>query len=216
MTIGPYSTWLFDCDGVLLDSNAVKTEAFHALALPFGEDVADALVTHHRQQGGVSRFVKVRYLYEELLDRCGAEEEIEAGIREYGRLVKERLLVCPETPGLREFLDRLPEGTYRAVISGGLEEEVRHVLQVRGLSSYFDAIYGSPRTKGEVFTEIGHTRPLGREAVYLGDSRYDFEVAKQFGMDFIFVSGHTEFEGWRSYFEDEVPVVDWLSCINTK
>ena len=129
MKIGPYKTWLFDCDGVLLDSNAVKTDAFHELALPFGEDVADALVAHHRQYGGVSRFKKVRYLYEELLERRDAEAEIEAGIEEYGRLVKERLLACPETPGLRDFLDAIPEGTYRAVISGGLEEEVRFVLQ---------------------------------------------------------------------------------------
>lgn len=208
MTIGPYQTWLFDCDGVLLDSNAVKTDAFHALALPFGEGVASALVAHHRRTGGVSRFKKVRYLYEELLDRRDAEDEIEAGILEYGRLVRERLLACPETPGLRAFLDALPEGTYRAVISGGLEDEVRFVLRERGLADYFDAIYGSPRTKDEAFETIAQSQPLGSDAVYLGDSRYDHEVATRFGMDFVFLHAFSEFDGWGDYFAGtNTPVV---------
>ena len=208
MKIGPYKTWLFDCDGVLLDSNAVKTDAFYELALPFGEDVADALVVHHRQYGGVSRFKKVRHLYEDLLERRDAEAEIEAGIEEYGRLVRQRLLECSETPGVRDFLDAIPEGTYRAVISGGLEEEVRFVLHERGLANYFDAIYGSPRTKVEAFEEIGQSQPLGADAIYLGDSRYDYEVATRFGMDFVFLHAFTEFDGWNDYFADtSIPAV---------
>ena len=37
-------TWFFDCDGVILDSNAAKTEAFRMVATPYGGEAAEALV----------------------------------------------------------------------------------------------------------------------------------------------------------------------------
>ena len=42
--IDQYRTWIFDCDGVLLDSNRVKTQAMFEAAKPHGEDAAMKLV----------------------------------------------------------------------------------------------------------------------------------------------------------------------------
>lgn len=39
-----YRTLVFDCDGVLLNSNMVKTQAFYSTALPYGEKAAKELV----------------------------------------------------------------------------------------------------------------------------------------------------------------------------
>jgi phosphoglycolate phosphatase-like HAD superfamily hydrolase len=33
----------------------------------------------------------------------------------------------------------------------------------------------------------------------VGDSRYDFEVARSCGLDFCFVYGWTEFKAWRDW-----------------
>lgn len=43
-----YETLVFDCDGVLLDSNRVKTEAFWTVASQFGQAAADALYSGPR------------------------------------------------------------------------------------------------------------------------------------------------------------------------
>ena len=48
-----YKTWIFDCDGVLLDSNQVKTQAMWETAKPFGESEASRLVAYHKANGGV-------------------------------------------------------------------------------------------------------------------------------------------------------------------
>ena len=53
-----YATLVFDCDGGVLDSNRIKTEAFRSAALPWGEAAAQALVDHHIGHGGVSRVAK--------------------------------------------------------------------------------------------------------------------------------------------------------------
>ena len=46
-----YKTWLFDCDGVILDSNKIKTESYYELALPYGKDKADKLIEEVRALG---------------------------------------------------------------------------------------------------------------------------------------------------------------------
>jgi phosphoglycolate phosphatase-like HAD superfamily hydrolase len=211
MNIRPYRTWLFDCDGVLLDSNAIKTSAFHRLVLPFGDDVARAFVAYHIAHGGISRFAKLHYLFEHLLGRPARGGEVDALAREYGRILRDQLLACPETAGLRDFLERRPAGSRSFVVSGADEVELRDILTLRGLAVVFDGIYGGPRTKVQILTALAATEPLAGTAVFLGDSRYDHQTAASLGIDFIFVSGCTELDSWRSYIaEHGVPSVSNL------
>mgnify|MGYP002280379498 CR=1 FL=1 len=49
-----YNTLVFDCDGVILNSNSIKTEAFYQTALPHGEDAAQVLRDYHLCNGGIS------------------------------------------------------------------------------------------------------------------------------------------------------------------
>jgi phosphoglycolate phosphatase-like HAD superfamily hydrolase len=199
MNAGPYRTWLFDCDGVLLDSNRIKTEAFGELVMPFGADIASAFVAYHVANGGVSRMTKLRYLFEHLLRRPVEADTIEQLAGRYGAIVREQLLQCPETQGLRELLGRRPPGSRSFVVSGADEVELREILSIRGLAREFDGIFGSPRTKVEILAALAETEPLGRSAVFLGDSRYDHETAVQFGIDFIFVSSCSELADWPRY-----------------
>ena len=46
-----------------------------------------------------------------------------------------------------------------------------------------------------------NTKAVGKKAVFLGDSRYDYEVAEFFDLSFIFVSNWTDFSQWRPFFE---------------
>lgn len=65
--IDDYEAWIFDGDGVLLDLNREKTEAFRVLGNDYGPRIGDVFVAYHVEHGGVSRFVKVNYLFRELL-----------------------------------------------------------------------------------------------------------------------------------------------------
>ena len=61
-----YNSIIFDCDGVILNSNTVKSDSFYSSALPFGEKAADLLLRYHLENGGVSRYVKFRYLISDI------------------------------------------------------------------------------------------------------------------------------------------------------
>ncbi len=53
LNIAEYKTIVFDCDGVILDSNIVKTEAYYRTAKRLGvtDDQAQALVDYHVRLG---------------------------------------------------------------------------------------------------------------------------------------------------------------------
>ena len=49
-----YKSIIFDCDGVLLNSNNIKSQAFFEIGKNFGEDKGKALLKYHRANGGIS------------------------------------------------------------------------------------------------------------------------------------------------------------------
>jgi phosphoglycolate phosphatase-like HAD superfamily hydrolase len=192
-------TLVFDCDGVILDSNRIKTEAFGHVAMQFGADAAKELVHFHVQHGGVSRYRKFEYLLVNILQRAADATEIESLARQYGLRVCDQLLLCPMTPGLKELRKATPHTSWM-VVSGGDQAELQYIFAERGLASLFDrGIHGSPATKDEILSREIASGHLVLPALFLGDSRYDHEAAQRAGLDFIFIHEWTEFSNWREY-----------------
>jgi phosphoglycolate phosphatase-like HAD superfamily hydrolase len=46
-------------------------------------------------------------------------------------------------------------------------------------------------------------RDASLPAVFIGDSKYDYECAREANIDFIFVYKYSEFIGWQDYFSDK-------------
>lgn len=201
-----YKTLIFDCDGVLLDSNRVKTDAFRLAAAPYGEAAADELVAHHVANGGVSRYVKFeRFLstiapkYKTQVSNQDELPDLEGLLENYASAVRSGLATCPVASGLPE-LRSLTRGARWLVVSGGDQSELRQVFRERGLAELFDGgIFGSPDTKDEILSREFQGGIIQHNAVFIGDSRLDHEAATRAGTDFVFVSGWTDFSNWKEY-----------------
>ena len=204
--LSEYSALVFDCDGVILDSNKVKTEAFREAALPYGKQAADALVTYHVAHGGISRYEKFRLFLEEIVpvhapdvDGPGYEELISA----YAAAVRHGLQTCAVAERLSELREHTA-GARWMVASGGDQQELRELFADRGLEQWYDAgIYGSPTPKMKIVGDAVARGIIGLSAVLLGDSTYDYEVAQAHGLDFVFISGWSEAPGWQEWVEAE-------------
>jgi len=197
-----YQTWFFDCDGVLLDSNKVKTEVFLDVAEKFDKQQANKFVDYHVKNGGISRFEKFNYFFESILNRSEYQEDLKLALEMFSKLTKAKMLTCQETKGAIDLLDKLSdENCY--VVSGGAESELRDIFKIRKLDQYFKSIYGSPDTKEEIMSRIlANSTDLG-PGVFVGDSLYDYETAVKFNLDFIFVSQYSEFKNWNTFFKDK-------------
>ena len=198
--LSKYRTWLMDCDGVLLDSNRLKTDAFREVALEFGEPAADQLVAYHVEHGGVSRHVKFRHLQERIVGRAFDEGVQARLLAAFSSKTKALLLECPITEGCLELLDAIGRRAATAfVVSGGDQDDLREVFAARGLAKHFAGIYGSPTTKPAIVDALRAQNACTQPAVFVGDARADHQAAERAEADFIFVHRYSEMEGWREY-----------------
>jgi phosphoglycolate phosphatase-like HAD superfamily hydrolase len=194
--------WFFDCDGVLLDSNDVKSLAFGAAVVAAGHTQAhaQALVEHHRLHAGVSRFAKFEWFFQHVLHRPPQPGELEQLLDLFGGQCRSELLRSAVEPHAAALLGVLrAAGIDAHVVSGGLQTEVQEALQVHGLAGHFRSVNGSPRDKHQILGDLGRRAAPSPGGVFVGDSRYDMEVAGAFGLRRVFVSQWTDFTDWRNY-----------------
>lgn len=193
MDIRAFRNIVFDFDGVIADSNVIKEENIRRSAETFcDQEKLDKFLEYFVGNNGTPREGKVLKFFDEktsaaILDR-------------YSKLNVETLNETDMVNGFMNFLDIVIElDCTRYVISGGDQSEVEAVLKYWNIADKFDGIYGGPRTKEEHVSSLN----LEGKTMFIGDSQKDFEVAQEFGMDFIFMYGYTQFKNWKNFFEDK-------------
>jgi phosphoglycolate phosphatase-like HAD superfamily hydrolase len=202
--LSKYATWVFDCDGVLLNSNKVKSDAFYQTALPYGKGAASKLLAFHIENGGISRFEKFNYFFSEILSEKNYEQSLASALDTFSLYCNQGIIECEMSPNLIVLLNRLRTlGKKVFVVSGGHQEELRSIFSTRKLDILFEGIFGSPDDKVKILNREISSREIILPAIFFGDSRYDFEAAHRCGLDFIFVSDWTEFEEWPEFCADK-------------
>ncbi len=191
---------MFDCDGVVLDSNIVKTEAYFRTAKNLGatDAQAQALVDYHVKLGGISRYHKFDWYLREVLHNPVTEAAIQALLDGFSKELQVGLMQCDLAKGL--FALREKTDSNWMILSGGDQQEIRDLFAKRKIEHMFNGgLFGSPDNKDVVLAREKANGNLQYPALFLGDSKYDFEAATRAGLDFIFISDWTEVHNWQTY-----------------
>jgi phosphoglycolate phosphatase-like HAD superfamily hydrolase len=197
-SVTDYITLAFDCDGVVLNSNQVKTDSFYKASLPYGELAAQAMVDHHVAHGGVSRYKKFAHFLENIVPRREGPD-LDSLLASYASYVKDGLLSCEVAPGLQGLRESTPEARW-LIVSGGDQAELRDVFAHRGLAQLFDGgIFGSPDTKDEILQRELASSNVQHPALFLGDSKYDYQAARRAKINFVFISTWSEVVNWEEW-----------------
>lgn len=86
------------------------------------------------------------------------------------------------------------------IVSGGAQAELRDVFAQRRITDWFDGgIFGSPDTKDEILARELASGNIQRPALFIGDSKYDYQAASAAGLDFVFLSGWSEVADWEQW-----------------
>ncbi len=186
-------TVIFDCDGVILQSNHLKSGSFGAVLEGHDPELVAEFVAWHKRTGGVSRFEKFVIFFRDMLGVDDWPLQTDAACKAFGLRVSEGLLHCPYVPGFEGLLAVLTAADIPlAVNTGGAEDEVREIFRKRGLADSFQIILGSPTTKRDNMIMLREQGLIGKNSVYLRDSSLDLDLAKEFSMRFVFVAHESE------------------------
>lgn len=182
-----YDIIIFDCDGVLIDINLLKCEAFGKAVEDYPLDIVESFISHCKNTFGVSRYVKFKEFLSEF-----AKEPFNENI--YNRLLNKYANVCREfyshaeiTPGCERLLSKLIASNKRLYVASGSDEnELNEVFKERNIEKYFNGIYGSPKSKSEC-TSIILNNNVNKKALFIGDALSDMRTAKEHDLDFIYM-----------------------------
>ena len=192
MNINRYKTIIFDCDGVILNSNTIKSEGFRFSTLKYGINKVDKFIEYHKNNGGISRYVKFKYFLEVINNKESSNTELEELLKAYKSYILDRLLTCEIANGLIQLRSITNQSKW-LVASGGDEEELRKIFKLRNIDNLFESgIFGSPTSKQEIIRrEIGRNNIIF-PALFIGDSKLDYKCSQETEMDFIFLSKWSE------------------------
>ena len=220
MELNNYKTIIFDCDGVVLNSNKVKTQAFYNTALAFGQAAAERLVKYHVERGGISRYKKFQWFIDNLnkedLAQSKDQPNLDNLLSSYAAEVHKGLRSCQIAEGLTELREKTKNSIW-LIVSGGDQAELRELFAERDIAQFFDGgIFGSPDSKEVIMSREREQGNIKSPAVFIGDSQYDYTAVESVGdIDFIFVTDWSEFDEYKQFFEEKesVTILDNVGCI---
>jgi phosphoglycolate phosphatase-like HAD superfamily hydrolase len=185
---GPASIRLLilDFDGIVLESNGVKTEAFREVFSAY-PDHLDAMMRYHDATPSAPRRAKFEHLVYERLGQPGNRVLVDDLLIRFSSRVRARLRTCALVPGALEFLDEFAQRVRTYLVSVTPEADLEATLADRDLRRHFAAVYGCPPwTKTTAVADI--LRASGEaadRAVLVGDSPSDLQAAGETGVEFV-------------------------------
>nr|MBI5455732.1 HAD family hydrolase [Candidatus Levybacteria bacterium] len=173
-----------DYDGVIINIEAQKAKAFGKLInKTWGVNQKEAR-DFWIEKGGTSRKYKFDYFYEKAFKKQLSDDEYKRIEIEFSRILKNEFYPRVKLlDGALELLKFCRENFDHTFVSSGVTmEEIKYLVELNGLSNYFDLTLGTDFkfiSKNEHFNEIKRIwRP--DEVYFLADGLEDMKIAKSF------------------------------------
>lgn len=183
-----YSVILWDFDGVILDSMSIRDLGFVKVLERegFTADKISLLLNYHRENGGLSRYVKFRYFYEQILGQHITDLEILKLSNAFSSimldlLMEENLLILDSLNFIKKNFERFNFH----IVSGSDQVELRKICKGLNIEKYFKSIEGSPTAKCKLISDVKSKYCyVNKDICLIGDSINDYDAANKNNIDF--------------------------------
>ena len=198
---------VFDFDGVVVDSNQIKYDAWFNL-FPDSESVSDQLIEQALREVKETRFDILDFIFSRLGQASSQREQnVQVFAQKYNTLVQAEIQSRGLMPGARETLERLRRSHQLFINSATPEQALAETLQALDLRQLFVGAYGKPASKSDNLKKIAARTGVNAEQIlFVGDSSSDWQAAQYERCRFIGVRNAAN--GWTT---ELFPVVNSIT-----
>lgn len=198
---------VFDFDGVIANTNHVKTNAFERVLGKFDLPHSKLLIAYHKLYGGVTALAKFEHYCSFIYPSCKiSPARLENRFRQ---IVATDLMDQQFDTYIKNFEKMIDRYQFH-IISGGNQCEIERYLKLHSLNKIFNGcILGNPTPK-DVNYELYSRKFRTDESIYFGDSVLDAELSAKYNVDFVFISH------WSEVPKDKVLLNNYRSYVNLK
>lgn len=178
---------LFDCDGVILDSNNLKIKAVQETLneISYPEALIDIAIENFRKNFGRTRLKHFQVFFEIFSnDKYFPESQtdLHEAIKIYGDKVKALYLYSDIIPETYNFIKKIDKNNL-FVVSASDQEELRQVFLKNLPYIPIKNIFGGPESKSNNIQFILSKKDTNNAILY-GDSLHDLEAADKCNINF--------------------------------
>ena len=175
---------IFDCDGVLFDSKQANINFYNSIRAHFGlppmdKEEEDYVHIHTAHES-------VDYIFRNAPHLREKAQQYRLNM-DYTPFIKYMKM----EPGLVQLLDQLKKHGLKLAIATNRSNTIGPVLEYFGLKKFFDMVISSLDVRNikphpeSLYKILDYFDISNKEAVYVGDSTVDYEMAKAAGVPFI-------------------------------
>lgn len=174
-------TIFWDFDGVIFDSDKIRTNGFKYALRKYDTFKIETLVDYHRNNGGLSRYHKFQWFISTFKIN---DNPLNTMLEEYSSYMQDNLfdhnlLYRDALVAIRKLHEA---GATQYIVSGSDQKELRSLVEYLHLNTYFKGVYGSPSSKFKILSELGASTENG---YFIGDTINDFNASKYADLTFV-------------------------------
>jgi phosphoglycolate phosphatase-like HAD superfamily hydrolase len=192
-TLHDFKIFFWDFDGVIINSDNIRIKGFKNSLEDYNSNDVNSLLIFHKNNGGLSRYVKFRFFFEKILNQPLNEEKFQKLLLKYSKfcqknLMNKKLLISEVIQYIKENYNN----KIFHIASGSDNQELNELCNGMEISSYFKSINGSPEPKKEIIKRIiKENNYLKKNICLIGDSINDYQAA---AFNKIFFFGYNNLE----------------------
>ncbi len=178
---------IWDFDGVIIDSDEIRSDSFKDTFKGFGKRYVDKLIEYHKFNGGLSRYNKIDFFFKKIINQNISDSEFNSIVNRYSKFCLEKL--CDKSLLINDSLDFIKvnyKNYFFHIASASDQVELRTICKELDISHFFRSINGSPTTKVDNVKDIlkNNNYPT-HKCCLIGDSNNDMDAANINGITFI-------------------------------
>lgn len=183
---------VFDFDGTLVDSNAIKWRAFDRCFadVPERQEQIQAYchAAHH-----APRWEKFRYVYEKILGRAYTPAIGAHLSAQFDRETTASIIAAEEISGAAAFVSLMGARHIIGLLSNTPHDTLLHILERRGWRPWFAIVQGAPVHKASWLATLKSRHALAeQDLMFFGDTLEDAHAAEEARCVFVGVGAPLE------------------------